>query len=218
MTPAEIIEEVLSDLVRPDLGDRARVKFAQTVRAVHAIDQFRQDLTLHMILDPDPIDKVVRFSVSETIPRFRKISSVRLYTDYAHVNGMTFPEREIILPDEGFVNGVEKLKVRDYFGFRYPFTYSIVGDVGGISGVSSNVKCIEIVALTYPEVKVDPVDGELSTDSWIVRDCPELVQAQLKWEIAKLIQDRETKRNAEETIMFERDNFLRQHLNDTIEV
>lgn len=216
MTPAEIIDEVLVELSRPDFVRKAQAVFAEVVKSVHSINNLSRDLKTAYILDPNIINDRATFSVRQDLPGFRSLRGIRVFKSYTvDVQDNVIPSNELL---EGikFQKGATNLELRDYYGFRNRYIYSIVGDVGTITGVDALSTCIEILYLSYPTITIDPVTTELSTNSWIVEDHPELVKAALAARLAQLTSSPELI-NIFGTILNQlKIEFIDQHLNEIL--
>lgn len=213
MTVTELIEEVLILLARPDFGSRAEIKFRDVLFSAHAMGKFTKDLNKFYLLDPAINDNKVVFPIRATIPGFRQIHAITLFKDYSIVGDQ-------VLPIGAGPAKYQKLNVRtgnkDYYGFAHPYVYAFVGDTGTIQSVDNATKCVELTALTYPQIVRDDLTLKLSTDSWIFETYPGMLKNMLIFELAVLAQQKDVMNSITQQLAFDRENFFNNNIHDQI--
>lgn len=201
-TPAQIIENVLDNLERPDLQSLAVSRFSKALRSAHSIELFRRDLT----------------SVSYTL------------SDYAVLNGRVgFPlpadyrkiYRIVGLDAAGIQQAVfEDLKsqpeLRTYYGVRKQRVFNIFGAVLNLEGVDSTITAIRLEYFKFPNFVSNSQTGEYTTDSWIAADSPEVVEAYLQHNLAMLTEDSAQIASAEKLVQMTRRDLINNYVEDIV--
>jgi hypothetical protein len=218
MTPSEIISEVLSDLERPDMASKALAKFYQSLQSAHKVERLRRDLRTVYITNPSINNSRMTFVVTEVTPRSREIRSVNLYSGFSEPTpGQVIPdENKLIYLYQPFIDIADALTATDYYGFKYPTTFSLMGALGTLKGVDTSTTCVEINYLAFPTFVESPVTGEYETDSWIADEFPQLIKAYLKWAIATVIDSQSLIQSAVSEVNFQRREFINTYVSDIL--
>lgn len=179
MTIQSVVDNVLEDLERPDLERLALRKLGTALRTCHAVDDFSRDIHTEVITP----DFYVALNASTSIPipeRLHKVLRVRQATEV--VSG-TWQE---ISPDFEFLGGRSDL--RTYFGVPITKTYAQIGRAITLNGVEDKL-AICIQHLKHPLCVENPATQGYETDSWILEECPDVVEAALTVELSRLVLD-----------------------------
>ncbi len=184
------IEKVTAGSTRVDLTEKLQASFKSCLYSAHKIDKFARDLATVNITDPAILANKVALSLPMNLPRLREIRGVQQYLNYTIETDLSItPIQEIPVCAPGFqdLNGL--IGTKNYFGFKYSQLYSIVGNMVNFSGIDSATKVLQVHGLFLPTYEEDPIDGDWITDSWIMEECPELVEAYLRYRLAEIIED-----------------------------
>lgn len=188
-TSSEIVEQVIDELERPDLFNKIAANFPAAVRSAHRVGEYRKDLKLAYLTSFTNVDGVVKSIIGTDLPNTRKFYHFHEYASFTQVGTAIYPQNPVYLGPYTERQGVEM--VRDYYGFEKTKVYSQVGRELILSGVSSQATCIETLALVWPNVVYNSLTQEYDADSWIMEECPELIQAYLRVRAAEILKSRE---------------------------
>jgi hypothetical protein len=201
MTPAEIIQEVLDLLERPDLEALAYTRFRVALRSAHNVEVMRRDLTTENFLLSDYT--VTEGAVSLTLPtRFRKLYRLSSYNAAGDV--------DVEFKDRG-----RDTELKNYWGLVYSQVYSIFGLLLNVQGISTDATHLRLQFVRYPTYE-DEGGGVWVTDSWIAIEAPELISAYLQHQLALLTEDSAQITTAEKLIQMTRRDFINSYVEEII--
>lgn len=220
MTPSEVVADLLELLERPDLESLAFSRFYSALQSAHKVERLRKDLYIGVISDPSVVQGKFTFVQDDYLPRCREVRNITLYKDYIVPSLpddpiVIDPDKEIPLSSP-FVDLVDRVSARDYYGIKYPHTYTRIGSTVTLSGVSEQTKLIAITYLGFPSFSKDPISGEYESDSWILREFPQLVQAFLRQHLATVIDSDSIQSAAMRELAFQRQEFIGIYAKDAI--
>lgn len=214
MTPDEIINNVCEEYERPDMVYKLSNKFPFCVRSAHSVERFARDMTEASLVGfsintSDPRNPgLVQVTQDDNLPRCREVRYIIPYRTY------TEPSPGVIIPGElipgvrDFVPTHERVAVRDIYGYIIPNTFSQLGNVLSITGVDTNATCLVIGYLSFPNTFFSSEEDSWMTDSWILRDFPELIAAYLGRELAKMVDSRTMLSSAMDKLSQTRADFI----------
>lgn len=212
MSITTIVTELLDELERPDLQKKCQTFVPQAIRFAHSARLFSKDLTTTVVADPVVTDSNrVSLSLIDDLPRLRKVFQLNFYAGYSEpLPGDYSPFNEILV-DQPYRNRAEMNDVKDYYGFQYKNVYAMAGDQLVIDGADKQTKALAIRYFAWPEISINEVTREYQTDSWIVREWPELVKAYLRRKLASVIDKRELRNDALEDFRLTYESFLNEN-------
>lgn len=201
MTPQEIVDEVLLDLERPDLEQQAFAKLRGTLQSVHGVEVFRRDLVEYVETAPVILDSKTTFTLP---PRLKKIIKIEGLDATGAVVGCEFKDL------------MGRAELRDYWNFKYEQTYSILGSMLNINGISSEIVDFRITYQARPSYEFDALTEVWSTDSWIAVEMPDPILHQLKWQLAKLIAEPELIGSSQQAWLVARAELITQYAGEIV--
>lgn len=210
MSLTTIVEQLLSELERPDLQAKCNMFVPEAIRTAHGIRKFSKDL--HKVVVTDPIvssENSTNISLSQSLPRLRAIRNVELYGSYTEPQpGLYVLTNQI--PTQEFKNRAELNDITDYYGIRYQYLYATIGDDLSMKGVDQQTKAIQFYAFLWPELTVDQVTQSYESTSWIVAEYPWVIKAILRNKLAGIIQKRELSNSAQQDYKFAMEALLNE--------
>lgn len=218
MTPAEVIEPVLEILERPDLESMAYTRFNSALKSAHSIERLRQDLRTGYILNPSAVNEVVTFLKEDTAPRSREIYSIDLYQNFTEPTpgNVIVLDADLITIPRPYVNVVDRIAAKDYYGYKYMHTYTLLGAIGRISGIEQGVKAIGVTYLSFPTFTRNLITSEYESDSWILTEFHEIVAAFLRQHLSTVIDSDSIKTDALREVAFQRQEFIKTYVKDIL--
>lgn len=202
-TVAELVDKVCTMYSRQDLSDRLIANFKSALYNAHKIDKFSRDKAVVNIADPVILNSAIALGRTLNLPDLREIRKVQLYSAYTLAGSTVVPttSSEIILPDPGYQNLGDLINDKNYYGMRYTMLYSIVGDTINFTGVDSTTRVLQITGLFLPTFTLNELTDAWESNSWILRDEPQVVEAYLRKYVAQILDDDKKLRNANDEIM-----------------
>lgn len=173
-TPRDVINEVLADLERPDFKDKAELKFYAAIKSAH-LPKFVRDTKTYSTAT---LTKATN-SLTLSLPgELRVVRAVRLYSSYTTPSGIVTPGQEIYL-SKPYQSGLGKAELADYYGIKYPHTFTADGASLYLTNPDSSTTCVSIDGIFWPSFKFDSGLGDYASDSWILREFPAIIHAYL---------------------------------------
>lgn len=190
-TPSEVIDRVEDFFSRPDLHDRILARFPKALQSAHSVDKFRRDLKTIYITNPAIFSGVVNIPLTTSLPRLRKVREILCYSSFT-LDGVTVVPGTLIPNyslEGGFRDLTDAASNFNYYGFRYPQTYAIAGNILNLAGVDSTSLAIGVAGVYYPSYTFNAISGEYETDSWLMVESDDIVEAYLRLYVAQIIQN-----------------------------
>lgn len=179
MSIQDVVDNVLEDLERPDLERLALRKLGSALRTCHAVDDFARDIHKELVLPADYI--ALQANTSIPIPeRLHKI--LRVCQAQEQFDGSWLE----VSPDFEFL-GMNR-DLRSYFGVAITKTFAQIGNAITVNGVDDKLAII-VQHLKYPRYAQNQATQQYETDSWILEERQDVVEAALSVEISRLVLD-----------------------------
>ena len=216
-TIAELIDNVTSLYSRPDLEEQLLAYGKTAIYCAHKTDKFARDLASVNIVGFSQLNGKVTVSIPISIPRLREIRNIKLFSAYTGVDPNIVPTATtelIASPDYQDLNQMNS--DRNYFGLKYLKLYSIAGTLLNIQGVESNATCIQINGLFLPTYTYNTLTLLWETNSWIMTECPELVEAYIRVRCCEILADEKKQRVAQQNLLLQRRDILATYVSELL--
>ena len=188
-TVNESIAKVLDDLSRPDLEDRCLVHFPQCLQSAHAIACFRRDIKVVSIANPAIVSGQVQLTTSLDLPKLRSVKQVECFSAYTLDGAIVVPSN-LITPNT-FVDLSDANSEFNYYGFGYAQSYILLGDTLNLKGVDSTTLALSVTGQFWPSYTFNELTDEYETDSWLMREFPQIVEVYLRLYVARINKDKD---------------------------
>lgn len=189
MTPREVINSATLLLGRPDLVQAAESKFYSCLKSAHSNIKTPRDFKTKSTAT------ISRYNSTATIAlpsEVREVLGLRQYSDFTmDVDSNIIPGTEIVSTSD-FVNAGQNLISKDYYGFAEPRTYIISGANINIRGLSDSATAVGISTVAWPTFRYSPTISDFISDSWILAECPQVVESYLLWHLSKIHKDKDS--------------------------
>jgi hypothetical protein len=185
MTPNELIAKVMDTQSRQDYETELLAQFPTALRSAHGVNDWRRDQKTISVFDPLIADGNCTIPIVTDLPKLRKISGIRIYSSYTTVGLINTVGTEI---PSTFKNILDSGQF-DYYGIPFQQTYSIFGSILNLNGIDASTTAVSVSGLFYPTFEVNSLSGEYETDSWIMIEFPEMVEAYLDLWVARKSKD-----------------------------
>lgn len=205
-TPAEMVASVLDRFSRYDLEDKVMGRFPRALQSAHSTNDFRRDLKTINVYDPLVSSGISTISVSADLPRLRKIKGIATYAGYETVGLVNVPNNPHLTAFKDLTLGEF-----NYYGFANRQTWILAGNVLNLNGVESNTRAIGIMGLFFPSYALNGLTDEWETDSWLMIESPDIVEAYLNLYVAQVIQNDKQIRTYQEALALARNELLRTY-------
>lgn len=187
MTPNELIAKVMATHSRYDLETEMLKQFPSALRSAHSVNDFRRDQKVVSVFDPLVASSTCLIDVVSDLPKLRKIKGIKLFSSYTgvspnQVTGTETPSKFTNITETGEFN---------YYGLAYQQTYSIFGQTLNLTGVDADTVAVSVYGLFYPSFLLNNLTGEYETDSWLMLEFSEMVEAYLDLWVARKSKDAE---------------------------
>ena len=188
MTPNELIAKVMLTHSRPDYSLELINQFPIALRGAHGVNEFRRDQKTVSVFDPLVSSGASTIEIMTDLPKLRKIKGIKLYSSYTgvapdQVVGTEIPSKFVDILTTGEFN---------YYGLTYQQTYSVFGTKLNLIGVDDSTVAVSVSGLFYPTFTLNVNTNEYETDSWIMQEFPEMVEAYLDLWAARKMKDAAT--------------------------
>lgn len=189
-TIAELVDNVTGFYTRPDLEDRILAYAKTALYCAHKVDKFARDLSTVTLVNPTILEGKVTLSISLDVPRLRDVRSIDLFREYTGTTpNFIATESSKIIANPGYQNLNDLGSDTNYYGFRFEKLYSIAGTTLNLTGVDSATRAIRLSGLFLPTYILNTLTLLWETNSWIMIECPELVEAYMRIRACEIIAD-----------------------------
>lgn len=185
MTPNELIAKVMDTHSRQDYETELLAQFPTALRSAHGVNDWRRDQKTVSVFDPLIADGNCTIPIVTDLPKLRKISGIRIYSSYTTVGLINTVGTEI---PSTFKNILDSGQF-DYYGIPFQQTYSIFGSILNLNGIDASTTAVSVSGLFYPTFELNALSGEYETDSWLMIEFPEMVEAYLDLWVARKSKD-----------------------------
>ena len=181
----ELITKVMATHSRLDLEQELLGQFPASLRGAHGVNEFRRDQKTLSVFDPLVASDTCTIEITADLPKLRKVKGIKLYSSYTGVSpnqvvGTEIPSTYVDILSTGEFN---------YYGLTYVQTYSIFGTKLNLTGVDASTVAVSVSGLYYPTFTLNTNLGEYETDSWLMLEFPEMVEAYLDLWVARKSKD-----------------------------
>ena len=188
-TPASVINSALSLLERPDMRQKAEDCFYSALKQAHAF-KFGRDIQTVTI---------------NSISRSGDLASVATPARLKEILSITTPSLATSNPSAQFKSSFGTPTINDYFGYQYPYSYSLSGTNISLRGIPAQDTQLSITGLFWPTFYLATPPNTYASDSWILLEYKDLVTAYLFSELSLFQSDDKKKASAAK--------YLQNHLN-----
>lgn len=188
MTPQMIVQNVLTRAERPDLLQDAYGFFFAALKSAHGAYRFRRDIKVK------PVTSISRNSTTG-------IATIQMPTEVREIIKITTKNSSGTELTSNFINSANDLNLVNYYGFAYPQTYIVSGRDINIKGLDATATTIDIRCLAWPTFVYDSLTSSYSSDSWLMVEFPQLVEAWLATLIGRRAKDKEVVAQAESDVL-----------------
>lgn len=189
-TVNESIDKVLDDLSRPDLTDRALRQFPQCLQSAHSTESFRRDVKTVSIANPAIVSNIVQLTTTLDLPKLRGVRKVECFTAFTLGDGDVVIPSGLITPNT-FVDLSDANSEFNYYGFGYAQSYVLLGNTLTIKGVDTTTLAISVTGQHWPSYALNELINEYETDSWLMLEFPQIVEAYLRLFVTRLAKDKD---------------------------
>ncbi len=210
----EVIAKVEDDMSRQDLSDRLLAQIPQCIMSAHGLSTFRRDMLTKSVSGFTNTSNIVVLSTVTHLPKLKKPKSIRQFSSFTLDGAIVVPGTEI-LPGK-FVDLSDANSEFNYYGFGYTQSFTLLGSALTIKGVDASALALSVTGNFWPSYTYNSLSGEYESDSWILLEFPQMVEAYLRYYVAKITKDKDLIKAEENNILMVRGELLTNYAGDIV--
>lgn len=191
LTVTEMIAQVCDRYDRPDIDDKVLKQFQAVLRQAHTTDMYTKDLYTQYSPAPFISGNKASIITADFAKGIRKIHTISTYSSYTGVGSEAFPYIPGTLIQDEFKDVSVDFNKTDYYGFAYEQTWAHLGRNITLNGIDASTTLVGIEGFCWPSFTLNIITEEYETDSWILEEYDEYIDALVAVRACTIIQNME---------------------------